>query len=43
MQETIIELRHANIYQGNNLVLQDVNLHVNRGGIRIPGWKNRHR
>src|SRR5687767_14012084 len=31
MQETIIELRHANIYQGNNLVLQDVNLHVNRG------------
>ena len=31
MQDTIIELRHANIYQGNNLVLQDVNLHVNRG------------
>lgn len=31
MQETIIELRHVNIYQGNNLVLQDVNLKVNRG------------
>lgn len=31
MQETIIELRRANIYQGSNLVLQDVNLHVNRG------------
>lgn len=31
MQETIIELRHVNIYQGNNLILQDVNLRVNRG------------
>lgn len=31
MQETIIELRHVNIYQGNNLVLQDVNLKVNKG------------
>ncbi|QEC44115.1 cell division ATP-binding protein FtsE [Pseudobacter ginsenosidimutans] len=31
MQEAIIELRHANIYQGKNLVLQDVNLRVNRG------------
>ncbi len=31
MQETIIELRHVNIYQGNNLILQDVNLQVNRG------------
>ncbi|NML21596.1 ATP-binding cassette domain-containing protein [Pseudoflavitalea sp. G-6-1-2] len=31
MQDTILELRHANIYQGSNLVLQDVNLHVNRG------------
>ena len=31
MSEPIIELRHANIYQGNNLVLQDVNLIVNKG------------
>src|ERR671926_357823 len=31
MAEPIIELRHANIYQGNNLILQDVNLRVNRG------------
>jgi cell division transport system ATP-binding protein len=31
MAEAIIELRHANIYQGNNLILQDVNLTVNKG------------
>lgn len=31
MSEPIIELNHANIYQGNNLVLQDVNLTVNKG------------
>ncbi len=31
MSEAIIELSHANIYQGNNLILQDVNLSVNRG------------
>src|SRR5947207_6897876 len=31
MREVIIELRHANIYQGNNLILQDVNLTVNKG------------
>lgn len=31
MAETIIELRNASIYQGENLVLQDVNLTVNRG------------
>jgi cell division transport system ATP-binding protein len=31
MSEPIIELRHANIYQGNNLVLKDVNLTVNKG------------
>jgi cell division transport system ATP-binding protein len=31
MAEPIIELRHANIYQGNNLILQDVNLNVNKG------------
>lgn len=29
MPEVIIELRHANIYQGDNLILQDVNLSVN--------------
>ncbi|MEJ0101112.1 MAG: ATP-binding cassette domain-containing protein [Bacteroidota bacterium] len=31
MAEAIIELRHANIYQGQNLILQDVNLIVNKG------------
>src|SRR5258706_14218701 len=31
MAEPIIELRHANIYQGNNPILQDVNLTVNKG------------
>src|SRR5437868_471257 len=31
MAEPIIELTHVNIYQGNNLVLQDVNLTVNKG------------
>src|ERR1700745_556830 len=31
MAEVIIELRNANIYQGDNLILQDVNLAVNRG------------
>jgi cell division transport system ATP-binding protein len=31
MAESIIELRNVNIYQGENLVLQDVNLNVNRG------------
>ena len=31
MAETIIEIRNANIYQGDNLVLQDVNLNVNKG------------
>ncbi|HWJ26236.1 MAG TPA: ATP-binding cassette domain-containing protein [Flavisolibacter sp.] len=31
MAETIIELRNASIYQGESLVLQDVNLTVNRG------------
>lgn len=31
MAEPIIEINHANIYQGNNLVLQDVNLRVNKG------------
>lgn len=31
MADNIIELRHANIYQGSNLILQDVNLAVSRG------------
>jgi len=31
MAETIIELRHADIFQGDNLILQDVNLTVNKG------------
>ncbi len=31
MPEPIIEISHANIYQGDNLVLQDVNLTVNKG------------
>jgi cell division transport system ATP-binding protein len=31
MAEAIIDIRHANIYQGNNLILQDVNLTVNKG------------
>src|ERR1044071_1809557 len=31
MAEVIIELRGANIYQGDNLILQDVNLSVHRG------------
>src|SRR6478672_12759137 len=31
MAETIIELKHVNIYQGQNLILQDVNLSINKG------------
>lgn len=31
MAETIIELRNANIYQGDSLVLRDVNLTVKKG------------
>ncbi len=31
MAEPIIQLSHANIYQGDNLVLKDVNLTVNKG------------
>ena len=31
MSEPIIELRNVNIYQGENLILQDVNLTVNKG------------
>jgi cell division transport system ATP-binding protein len=31
MAEIIVELKHANIYQGENLILQDVNLTVEKG------------
>ena len=31
MAEIIVELKHANIYQGDNLILQDVNLTVEKG------------
>jgi cell division transport system ATP-binding protein len=31
MQDTIIDIQGANIYQGKNLILQDVNLTVNKG------------
>ena len=31
MAEIIVELKHANIYQGDNLILQDVNITVNKG------------
>lgn len=31
MAEIIVELKHANIYQGDNLILQDVNIQVNKG------------
>ena len=31
MAEIIVELAHANIYQGDNLVLQDVNLSIDKG------------
>jgi cell division transport system ATP-binding protein len=31
MPETIIDLKHANIFQGKNLILQDVNLKVEKG------------
>lgn len=31
MNEPIIELRNVNIYQGNSLILQEVNLTVNKG------------
>ena len=31
MAETILELRNANIYQGGNLILEDVNFSVQKG------------
>jgi cell division transport system ATP-binding protein len=31
MAEIIVELKHANIFQGDNLILQDVNLSIEKG------------
>lgn len=31
MSDNIIEIRNANIYQGNSLILQDVNIDIERG------------
>lgn len=31
MSDYIIEIRNANIYQGNSLILQDVNINIERG------------
>lgn len=31
MSEAVVSVRNVNIYQGNNLILQDVNFAVNRG------------
>ncbi len=31
MAEPIIELKHVNVYQGDNLILQDVNIVANKG------------
>lgn len=31
MEELMIDIKHANIYQGNNLILQDVNFSVHKG------------
>ena len=31
MSESIIEIKNANIYQGNSLVLENVDLTVNKG------------
>ncbi len=31
MAETIVDIRNANIYQGDSLILQDVNLQVSKG------------
>ena len=31
MSEKIVELRHVNIYQGSNLVLQEVNISIEKG------------
>lgn len=31
MADTIVDIKHANIYQGDNLILEDVNLTVQKG------------
>ena len=31
MAEPIVELRNVNIYQGSSLILQDINIVINRG------------
>jgi len=31
MSETVVSLRGVNIYQGNSLILQDVNFTINKG------------
>jgi cell division transport system ATP-binding protein len=31
MSEAVVSVRNVNIYQGNNLILQDVNFTVSRG------------
>ena len=43
MAETIIDIKHANIYQGDNMVLEDVNLTVKKGEFVYLVGKNRHR
>jgi len=42
MSEPIIELKNVNIYQGDNLILQDVNLTVNKGEfVYLVEWCSR--
>ena len=31
MSQSIVELKNVNIYQGNNLILSDVNISVDKG------------
>ena len=31
MSEIVVQIEHANIYQSGNLILQDVNLNVQKG------------
>ena len=31
MSETVVSLKHVNIYQGSSLILQDVNFTINKG------------
>ena len=39
MSEIVVELRNVNIYQGNSLILQDVNLEVRKGEFVYLVWK----